>query len=192
MNECLQTAQTSLILKIFPVRFILDSPEIKKFRFFFFHEDDVNLFSKWFSRKVSSTNQAEKFGQFLLVNVWTEGKLCKKIPYLFSPLILLWQFLLIWFLVFNVSETNPSKTKRRFWAKFCLFSSDGTPSAVFLPKCLWNLSISAYLKLKWYPILVINLSMVPICHFSAYAPLIFHLFFCLTFHPFTVGPVLLG
>ena len=53
---------------------------------------------------------------------------------------------------------------------FHLFSAYGTPSAVFPPTCLWNLPISIYFPpiscLKWYPILVINSSMLPICCFS--------------------------
>ena len=77
---------------------------------------------------------------------------------------------------------------------FCRFSADGTPSAVFPPTCLQIMPISAYFclfsayflpifRLKWYPILIINSSMLPICHFSAhmfmdstYFPLIFRLF----------------
>ena len=42
---------------------------------------------------------------------------------------------------------QPDKTKLQFWANFRLFS--------------------AHLAPIWYPILVINSSMVPICHFSA-------------------------
>ena len=66
------------------------------------------------------------------------------------------------------------------------FSPDGTPSAIFPPTCSQILPISAYFRLIWYPILVINsrtailggISPIfrrwyPICHFSAYVPLIF-------------------
>ena len=86
----------------------------------------------------------------------------------------------------------PGKTKRRFWAKFRLFSAHFP-----LIFCLWypiccfsshmNSPISTYFPpifcLKWYPILVINSSIVPICCFSAhmfmdfaYFPPIFHSF----------------
>ena len=55
---------------------------------------------------------------------------------------------------------------------FRLFSAYGTPSAVFPHTCLRNSPISAYFlpifSLKWYPILVINSSMEPICCFSTY------------------------
>ena len=77
---------------------------------------------------------------------------------------------------------------------FCRFSADGTPSAVFPPTCLRIMPISAYFRLfftyflpifcLWYPILIINSSMLPISCFSAhmftdvygYFPLIFRSF----------------
>ena len=91
---------------------------------------------------------------------------------------------------------------------FRLFSAYGTPSAVFKPRCLLNSPISTYFclfsayfppifHLKWYPILVINSSMEPICCFSthmfldsAYFPLIFRL--TCPFCPYSAGPVLPG
>ena len=82
----------------------------------------------------------------------------------------------------------PGKTKWQFWANYCLFSAHfppifclcyGTPSAIFKPTCLQNSPIltyfcpsSAYFPPKlvpqYYPILVINSSMEPICCFSAH------------------------
>ena len=61
------------------------------------------------------------------------------------------------------SETR--QDKRRFWAKFCLISADGTPSTVHIYGICLFLPIFC---LKWYPILVINSSMVPISHFSTH------------------------
>ena len=61
---------------------------------------------------------------------------------------------------------------------FRRFSAYGTPSAVFPPTCLWIAPSSAYFRLffayflpifrLWYPILIINSSMLPICRFSAH------------------------
>ena len=63
---------------------------------------------------------------------------------------------------------------------FHLFSTYGTPSAVFKPKCLWNSPISAYFHLFsayflpiWYHIFVINWS---ICCFSAHMFTVFAYF----------------
>ena len=102
---------------------------------------------------------------------------------------------------------------------FHRFSADGTPSAVFPPTCLQITPISAYFCLfstyflpisayflpifhLWYPILIINSSMLPICRFSAHMftdSAYFLLFsahfppiFCLKFRPFSAGPVLPG
>ena len=88
---------------------------------------------------------------------------------------------------------------------FRLFSAYGTPSAVFKPTYLWNSPISLYFPpifcLKWYPILVINSRMEPICCFSptclwilpfrlfsAHFLPIFHLTIC----PYSASPVLPG
>ena len=101
---------------------------------------------------------------------------------------------------------EPGKTKRWFWAKFaylllsfCRFSAYGTPSAVFKPTCLQNSPISIYFspvsRLKWYLILVINSSIEPIRCFSAHMFTVsayFPFIFCLTFGPYSAGPVLPG
>ena len=100
---------------------------------------------------------------------------------------------------------TPSKTKRRFWAKFHLFSPyflPIVPHPLFFRThvygiCLF-LPISVYFPpifcLKWYPILVINSSMEPICCFSAhmfmvsaYFPPIFHSFS--TYFPPNLQPI---
>ena len=88
----------------------------------------------------------------------------------------------------------PGKTKRRFLVKFCLFSAyfpPMVPHLTFLRPHVYRIClfppISAHFLyifcLKWYPILVINSNMVPICYFSAhiftdcaYFPPMFHSF----------------
>ena len=62
-----------------------------------------------------------------------------------------------------------------FLVIFRLFSAYGTPSAVFSPHvygiCLFppiSVSFLPIFRLKWYPILVINSSMEPICCFSTH------------------------
>ena len=97
---------------------------------------------------------------------------------------------------------SPGKTKRRFWAKFHLFSAYGTPSAIFPPICLWNLPISAYFLPKMVPHPCYKLKHGPICCFSTHKIMdsaFFCLFsahflpiFCLTFCPYSAGPVLPG
>ena len=52
----------------------------------------------------------------------------------------------------EMQPEHPGKAKRRFWAKFRLFSNHFPP--IF--------------RLKWHPILAINSSIVPICRFSAH------------------------
>ena len=119
------------------------------------------------------------------------------------------------------------KTERRFWAKcspiFRSFSADFPPMVPHLPffrphvygLCLFPPIFhlfSAYFRLffanfqpifrlKWYPILIINSSMLPICHFAQNLRIspIFRLFsahfepiFRLKFRPFSAGPVLPG
>ena len=84
----------------------------------------------------------------------------------------------------NVRKQNriycsPARQKGNFGRNFAyfllifhLFYAYGTSSAVFKLTCLRNLPISIYFPpifcLKWYPILVINSSMEPICCFSAH------------------------
>ena len=70
----------------------------------------------------------------------------------------------------------PGKTKRRFWAKFHLFSAYIPPifhlwypircfSAHMFTEFAYFCLFPSIFCLKWYPILVINTSMEPICCF---------------------------
>ena len=94
------------------------------------------------------------------------------------------------------------KTKRRFLAKFRLFSAHFPPifpPMVPHPTCMFTefayfRLFTSIFRLKWYPILVMNSSMEPICCFSAhmftdsaYFPLIFHSF--LVYFPPNLLPI---
>ena len=76
---------------------------------------------------------------------------------------------------------------------FRIFSTYGTPLAVFLPTCLTEFAyfrlFLPILCLKWYPILVINSSMVPICCFSAHM-FTDSVYFLPNLPPIFAGPVL--
>ena len=69
----------------------------------------------------------------------------------------------------------PGKTKRRFWVKFRLFSAHFPPifrlwypHPLFLSPHVYGIRLFlSIFCLKWYPIIVINSSMEPICCFSA-------------------------
>ena len=70
----------------------------------------------------------------------------------------------------------PGKTKQRFWVQFRSFSAHFLPmvphfshfSAHMFTEFAYFCLLLPIFRLKWYPILVINSSMVPICCFSAY------------------------
>ena len=117
-------------------------------------------------------------------------------------------------IIIEIIKFNPARQNGDFGRNFayfllifCQFSPYGTPSSIFRPTCLicLFLPISFYFLpifcLKWYPILVINSSMGPICCFSAH--MLTLSFFCLysahflpifrlTFFPYSAGPVLPG
>ena len=91
----------------------------------------------------------------------------------------------------------------RIFTYFRLFSTYGTPSAVFPQTCLRNSPIFVYFPpifcLKWYPhpcyklkhgthLLFSRPHVYGFCLFSTYIPLIFRL----TFSPYPAGPVLPG
>ena len=82
---------------------------------------------------------------------------------------------------------HPCKTKRRFWAKFHLFSEyfrPMVPHLLFFRTHVYRICLfQSIFRLKSYPILVINSSMGPLCCFSthmftasAYFPPIFRSF----------------